>query len=100
LFHVRSPEPDATPLVLLHGWPGSPIEFLDVLGPLTDPVAHGGSADHAFHVVVPSMPGYGFSGPTRNPGVDVLRVGDAVAEVMAQLGYDRYVAQGGDWGAV
>lgn len=99
-LHVRSPEPDATPMVLVHGWPGSFVEFLDVLGPLTDPAAHGGDPADAFHVVVPSMPGYAFSGPTRQPGVDVNRVADAVAELMAQLGYDRYVAQGGDWGAV
>ncbi len=98
--HVRSPEPDATPIVLTHGWPGSFVEFLDVLGPLSDPAAHGGDPADAFHVVVPSMPGYGFSGPTRQTGFDVHRVADAVAEVMAQLGYERYVAQGGDWGAV
>ena len=99
-LHVRSPEPDATPLVLTHGWPGSFVEFLDVLGPLSDPVAHGGDAADAFHVVVPSMPGYGFSGPTVTEGVDSRRVADAVAELMAQLGYDRYLAQGGDWGAI
>jgi pimeloyl-ACP methyl ester carboxylesterase len=99
-LHVRSPEPDATPLVLTHGWPGSFVEFLDVLGPLSDPAAHGGDPADAFQVVVPSMPGYGFSGPTVQPGFDVHRVADAVAEVMAQLGYDRYVAQGGDWGAI
>ncbi|MBU6329297.1 MAG: alpha/beta hydrolase [Acidobacteria bacterium] len=99
-IHARSPEPDATPLVLTHGWPGSFVEFLDVIGPLTDPVAHGGDAADAFHVVVPSMPGYGFSGPTVQPGFDVNRVADAIAEVMAQLGYDRYIAQGGDWGAI
>jgi len=98
--HVRSPHEGAVPIVLTHGWPGSFVEFLDVLGPLSDPPAHGGDAADAFHVVVPSMPGYGFSGPTRNPGVDSGRVADAVAEVMAQLGYDRYIAQGGDWGAV
>jgi pimeloyl-ACP methyl ester carboxylesterase len=99
-IHVRSPEPAAVPLVLTHGWPGSFVEFLDVIGPLSDPVAHGGSTADAFHVVVPSMPGYGFSGPTVQPGFDVYRVADAVAELMAQLGYDRYVAQGGDWGAI
>jgi pimeloyl-ACP methyl ester carboxylesterase len=99
-FHVRSAEPYATPLVLTHGWPGSFVEFLDVVGPLTDPVAHGGEATDAFHVVVPSMPGYGFSGPTVQPGFDVNRVADAIAEVMEQLGYDRYIAQGGDWGAI
>ena len=99
-IHVRSPQADATPIVLTHGWPGSFVEFLDVLGPLTDPVAHGGRPEDAFHVVVPSMPGYGFSGPTVQPGFHVDRVADAVAEVMAQLGYDRYIAQGGDWGAI
>ena len=99
-IHARSPEPEATPMVLTHGWPGSFVEFLDVIGPLTDPVAHGGDAADAFHVVVPSMPGYGFSGPTRQPGFDVSRVADAIAEVMGQLGYDRYIAQGGDWGAI
>jgi len=100
LIHARSTHADATPLLLTHGWPGSFVEFLDVIGPLTDPEAHGGSAADAFHVVVPSMPGYGFSGPTRNPGVDVNRVADALADVMTQLGYERFVAQGGDWGAV
>jgi len=99
-IHVRSPHADATPIVLTHGWPGSFVEFLDVLGPLTDPTAHGGRAEDAFHVVVPSMPGYGFSGPTVQPGFHVDRVADAVAEVMAQLRYDRYIAQGGDWGAI
>ncbi len=99
-IHARSPEPDATPIVLTHGWPGSFVEFLDVIGPLTDPAAHGGDAADAFHVVVPSMPGYGFSGPTRQPGFDVSRVADSLAEVMAQLGYERYIAQGGDWGAI
>ena len=99
-IHVRSAEPDATPMVLTHGWPGSFVEFLDVIGPLTDPVAHGGDAADAFHVVVPSMPGYGFSGPTVQPGFDVNRVADAIAAVMEQLGYDRYIAQGGDWGAI
>lgn len=99
-IHVRSPHPNATPLLLTHGWPGSFVEFLDVLGPLSDPAAHGGDAADAFHVVVPSMPGYGFSGPTTQSGFDVHRVADAVAELMAQLGYGRYVAQGGDWGAI
>jgi len=99
-IHVRSPEPGATPIVLTHGWPGSFVEFLDVIGPLSDPAAHGGDPADAFHVVVPSMPGYGFSGPTVQPGFDSHRVADAVADLMAQLGYDRYVAQGGDWGAI
>lgn len=100
LIHAPSPHEDATPLLLTHGWPGSFVEFLDVIEPLRDPTAHGGDAADAFHVVVPSMPGYGFSGPTRTAGFDVTRVGDALAEVMTQLGYDRFVAQGGDWGAI
>jgi pimeloyl-ACP methyl ester carboxylesterase len=99
-IHVRSQYDDATPIVLTHGWPGSFVEFLDVIGPLTDPVAHGGIAGDAFHVVVPSMPGYGFSGPTVQAEFHVNRVADAIAEVMEQLGYDRYIAQGGDWGAI
>ncbi|AGB33026.1 epoxide hydrolase [Natrinema pellirubrum DSM 15624] len=99
-YHVRSPESDATPLVLSHGWPGSVTEFLDVLGPLTDPAAHGGDPADAFHVVAPSLPGFGFSGPTGERGYDVPRIADVVADLMARLGYDRYVAQGGDWGAL
>lgn len=99
-LHVRSPEDDALPLVLTHGWPGSVVEFLEVIGPLADPVAHGGEAADAFHVVVPSIPGYGFSGPTRHTGVDVATVAAAVAELMSRLGYDRYGAQGGDWGSM
>lgn len=99
-FHVRSPEPDALPLVMTHGWPGSPVEFQAAMGPLADPARHGGEPVDAFHVVCPSMPGYGFSGPTVQRGFDVHRVADAVAELMQQLGYERYVAQGGDWGAL
>ncbi len=99
-LHVRSPHPDALALLLTHGWPGSIVEFLDVIGPLTDPESHGGRAADAFHVVVPSIPGYGFSGPTRTAGVDSRRVATMLAELMARLGYDRYGAQGGDWGAV
>ncbi|MFC9992767.1 epoxide hydrolase family protein [Streptomyces globisporus] len=99
-LHVRSPEPDAIPLILTHGWPGSVTEFLDVIGPLSDPRAHGGDPADAFHVVVPSMPGYGFSGPTAEPGWDVRRIARAWAELMNRLGYERYVAQGGDWGKV
>ncbi|MGH3760090.1 epoxide hydrolase family protein [Actinophytocola sp.] len=98
--HVRSPEPDALPLVLTHGWPGSFIEFLDVIGPLTDPVAHGGSAADAFHLVIPSLPGFAFSGPTRETGWHTQRIARAWAELMARLGYDRYAAQGGDFGAL
>jgi microsomal epoxide hydrolase len=99
-LHVRSPQPDAMPLILTHGWPGSVAEFLDVIGPLTDPQAHGGRAQDAFHVVIPSIPGYGFSGPTAQQGWDVRRVARAWAQLMHRLGYDRYVAQGGDWGKV
>ena len=99
VLHARSPHPDALPLVLTHGWPGSIVEFLKVLGPLTDPVAHGGDAADAFHVVCPSLPGYGFSDKPTAPGWNVDRIADAWAELMARLGYDRYGAQGGDWGA-
>ncbi|WP_373282363.1 epoxide hydrolase family protein [Microtetraspora niveoalba] len=98
-LHVRSPEPGALPLVLTHGWPGSVAEFLHVIGPLADPRAHGGDPADAFHVVVPSIPGYGFSGPTTATGWDVPRVARAWAELMRRLGYQRYGAQGGDWGA-
>ena len=98
-WHVRSPEPDALPLVITHGWPGSVVEFLDVIGPLTDPVAHGGNAADAFHVVAPSIPGYTFSGPVTQPGWDPARVGAAFAALMGRLGYERYAAQGGDWGS-
>ncbi|MFI9328679.1 epoxide hydrolase family protein [Kitasatospora sp. NPDC052868] len=96
--HVRSPEPDAVPLILTHGWPGSFVEFLDVIGPLTDPRAHGGDPADAFHVVIPSLPGYGFSGRPQETGWDTARVARAWAELMHQLGYGRYVVQGGDWG--
>ncbi|MEZ5215443.1 MAG: epoxide hydrolase [Ilumatobacteraceae bacterium] len=99
-LHVRSPHADALPLVMTHGWPGSVSEFLDVIGPLTDPAAHGGDPRDAFHLVCPSMPGYGFSGPTRQEGWNIDRVSRAVITLMAELGYDRYGAQGGDWGAI
>ncbi|WP_212991976.1 epoxide hydrolase family protein [Actinoplanes auranticolor] len=98
-MHVRSPEPDALPLVLTHGWPGSIAEFLDVIGPLTDPVAYGGRAEDAFHLVIPSIPGFGFSGPLSEPGWDINRVAAAWVELMARLGYDSYGAQGGDFGS-
>jgi pimeloyl-ACP methyl ester carboxylesterase len=98
-LHVRSPEPDALPLILTHGWPGSIVEFLDIIGPLADPCAYGGEAADAFHVVVPSIPGYGFSGPTPDAGWTTARVASAFVELMRRLGYDRYGAQGGDWGA-
>jgi epoxide hydrolase len=98
-LHVRSPEPGAVPLIMTHGWPGSIVEFTEVIGPLTDPRAHGGDPADAFHLVVPSIPGYGFSGPTREPGWNVQRIARAWDELMARLGYQRYGAQGGDWGA-
>ena len=98
--HQRSPEPDALPLVITHGWPGSIVEFLDVIGPLTDPAAHGGDPADAFHVVAPSIPGYAFSGPTTERGWSARRVAEAWASLMAGLGYDRYGAQGGDWGSI
>jgi pimeloyl-ACP methyl ester carboxylesterase len=97
-LHVRSPVPDALPLLVTHGWPGSVVEFLDVLGPLVDPAAHGGDPADAFHLVVPSIPGFGWSGPTGQPGWTVRRLAGAWAELMSRLGYDRYGAQGGDWG--
>jgi microsomal epoxide hydrolase len=99
-IHARSPEPDAFPLVITHGWPGSISEFLKILGPLTDPAAHGSDRSNAFHVVAPSMPGYGFSGPTTRTGIDIRAVGQLNAALMARLGYERYGAQGGDWGAI
>jgi pimeloyl-ACP methyl ester carboxylesterase len=99
-LHVRSPEPAALPLVLTHGWPGSIVEFLDVIGPLSDPRAHGGDAADAFHLVIPSIPGYGFSGPTRDAGWTADRVARAWVELLRRLGYDRYGVQGGDWGAL
>ena len=98
-LHVRSPEANALPLIITHGWPGSIVEFLDIIGPLSDPRAHGGAATDAFDVVCPSIPGYGFSGPTSDRGWDVRRVAAAFAELMARLGYSVYGAQGGDWGA-
>jgi epoxide hydrolase len=98
-LHVQSPEPDALPLVLTHGWPGSVVEFLDVLGPLADPRAHGGDAADAFHVVAPSLPGYGWSDKPVRAGWDVEHIARGWDELMRRLGYDRYGAQGGDWGA-
>jgi pimeloyl-ACP methyl ester carboxylesterase len=97
-LHVRSPEPDAVPMILTHGWPGSVVEFLDVIGPLTDPRAHGGDPRDAFHLVIPSMPGFGFSGPAK-AGWTTQRVAAAWGELMSTLGYDRFVAQGADFGA-
>jgi pimeloyl-ACP methyl ester carboxylesterase len=96
--HIRSPEPDATPLIMTHGWPGSIVEFTDVVGLLTDPRAYGGDPADAFHLVVPSIPGFGLSGPTRDTGWEFTRVAAAFAVLMERLGYRRYGAQGGDWG--
>ncbi len=98
--HARSPEPHALPLVLSHGWPGSIVEFLDVFGPLTDPAAHGGDVADAFHVVAPSLPGYGFSGPTHQSGWTTRRMAGAFAAIVGELGYERYGVQGGDWGSL
>ena len=97
--HIRSPEPDATPLIITHGWPGSIVEFADVAGPLADPRAHGGDPADAFHLVVPSIPGFGLSGPTRERGWEFRRIAAAFAELMGRLGYPRYGTQGGDWGS-
>jgi len=97
--HVESPHPDALPLIMTHGWPGSVVELLDTVGPLTDPTAHGGSAEDAFHLVLPSLPGYGFSGEPAELGWESGRIARAWAELMNRLGYPRYVAQGGDVGA-
>ncbi|CAN7460562.1 epoxide hydrolase [Devosia sp. LjRoot16] len=99
-IHVKSAEKNATPLLLIHGWPGSIVEFLDVIGPLTNPVAHGGRAEDAFDVVVPSLPGFGFSGPTREAGWNNVRIGKAFIELMSRLGYQRFGVQGGDAGAI
>ena len=98
-IHVRSRHPNALPVIVTHGWPGSVIEQLKLIGPLTDPTAHGGSAEDAFDVVIPSLPGYGFSGRPTDTGWDPDRIARAWAELMKRLGYTRYVAQGGDWGA-
>lgn len=97
--HIRSPEPDATPLIMTHGWPGSIVEFSEIAGPLTDPRSHGGDPADAFHLVLPSIPGFGPSGPTREPGWEFRRVASAFGELMRRLGYDRFGTQGGDWGA-
>ena len=99
-IHVRSQHEDALPLIMTHGWPGSVIELLETVGPLTDPTAHGGSAEDAFHLVLPSLPGYGFSGEPAELGWDAGRIARAWAELMHRLGYTRYVAQGGDVGAL
>ena len=98
-LHVRSPEPGALPLVMTHGWPGSVLEFRDVIGPLTDPLAHGGDARDSFHLVIPSLPGFGFSDKPTATGWGLNRIADAWTELMGRLGYGRWGAQGGDWGA-
>ncbi|MEV0822966.1 epoxide hydrolase family protein [Nonomuraea rubra] len=99
-IHVRSKHEDALPLIVCHGWPGSVVEQLKIIEPLTDPTAHGGTAADAFHVVIPSMPGYGFSGKPATTGWGPDRIGRAWVELMKRLGYTRFVAQGGDWGAI
>jgi epoxide hydrolase len=98
-LHVRSPEPGALPLIICHGYPGSVVEFVNIIGPLTDPVSYGGEAADAFHVVAPSLPGFGFSTPVRESGWEMARTARAFAELMNRLGYERYGAQGGDVGA-
>ena len=98
-IHVRSRHPNALPIILTHGWPGSVVEFLKVIGPLTDPTAHGGRAEDAFHVVIPSQPGFGFSDKPREAGWNVIRTAKAWGVLMKRLGYTRWVAQGGDWGS-
>src|SRR5881296_3156183 len=98
-IHVRSKHDNALPLIVTHGWPGSIVEQLKIVDPLTNPTAHGASASDAFHLVIPSMPGYGFSGKPTSTGWGPERMGRAWAALMQRLGYDRYVAQGGDWGA-
>jgi len=99
VLRARSPHPEALPLLLVHGWPGSVLEFLKIIGPLTNPTAHGGDARDAFHVIAPSIPGYGLSEAPRAPGQDATAVGVTFARLMQNLGYERYGAQGGDWGA-
>ena len=98
-IHVRSRHPNAMPLIMTHGWPGSVFELLKTVGPLTDPTSHGGRAEDAFHLIMPSMPGYGFSGKPKGTGWDPDRIARAWAELMKRLGYTHYVAQGGDWGS-
>ena len=99
-IHARSPEPGALPLIITHGWPGSIVEFLEIIGPLTEPGSHGGDPADAFHVVAPSIPGFGFSGPTHDTGWDTGRIAKAWCQLMSRLGYDHYGAQGGDTGSI
>src|SRR5215475_12356735 len=100
VIHVRSKYDNALPLIVTHGWPGSVVEQLKIVGPLTDPTTYGASASDAFHLVIPSMPGYGFSGKPTAPGWDAARIARAWIALMKRLGYTKFVAQGGDWGAV
>ncbi len=99
-IHVKSPVEDALPVVISHGWPGSVVEFHKIIDALVDPESHGGNAADAFHVVAPCLPGFGFSGKPTTPGTDVDKIGRMWGKLMARLGYDRYVAQGGDWGSM
>src|SRR5688572_17796005 len=99
-IHVKSKEANAIPLMLIHGWPGSFVEFLDHIEPLTDPVRHGGEAGDAFDVIIPSLPGYAFSGPTKEAGWNNIRIGKVFIELMSHLGYDKFAVQGGDAGAI
>src|ERR671931_270625 len=99
-IHVKSPHENALPVIITHGWPGSVVEMLNVIGPLSDPTAHGGNAEDAFDVVVPSIPGYGFSGRPSSTGWDPAHIARAWVGLMKLLGYTRFVAQGGDWGAI
>lgn len=99
-LHARSPEPAATPLIITHGWPSTVYDFLDILGPLTDPQSHGADASDAFHVVAPSLPGFAFSGPTHETGWGLSRIARALAQLMRRLGYERYGVQGGDFGSI
>jgi epoxide hydrolase len=99
-LHIRSPEPDATPLIVTHGWPNTVVEYLELIGPLSDPRAHGGDPDDAFDLVIPHLPGFGFSGPTTETGWDAQRTAKAWAELMKRLGYERYGAHGNDAGAI
>ena len=96
---MRSPEPDALPLLMTHGWPGSVLEFRHVIAPLTNPAAHGADGRQAFHLVIPTLPGFGLSDKPTSTGWNISRVADAWVELMRRLGYDRWAAQGGDWGA-
>ncbi|NCG25848.1 MAG: alpha/beta fold hydrolase, partial [Actinobacteria bacterium] len=98
-MHVRSPHEDARPMIITHGWPGSVAEFMKIIDPLTNPTEHGGSADDAFHLVLPSMPGYGWSAKPTTAGTSTGKIAEMWDVLMVRLGYDSYVAQGGDWGA-